>query len=584
MQPFDALSLRAVISEARPLLVNRKVERVYQPARDEIVLLLRSKAGNVHLLLSAHSALGRLCLSVAPAGERKTATPQFCQILRKHLSGATIIAVEQIAGERVADIIFACTDELGTASLKILTAEIMGRHSNLIFWDKASEKILAASHLVTSDMSRHREIAPGLKYVRPPQQHKENIFAVSRAAFVRHFDRRPESGQTLEQWLQATFSGLGRHLCEELAQASGDDKEALWQHICELQTLTRYSPARRADLTAYTVLPWLETAGDAEFGGWVQFPTVNDMIDDYFLCLARRDEMQHLKDRIRQELKVETDRLQARISAAEKQLDTTGEIDTFKLSGDLILANLQAIAPGQQVLECENLFASGSERLSIALNANLSSAANAQHYYRLYSKARVRQSTATVTLREAQDRLQVLQTHVAALDAASSFEDLDRLKATVLERGQSATARAPAARVAGTSKQKQKKLLSTKSSDGWLIYIGRNRFENDYMLSKIAQAQDIWLHVLGQEGAHVLIKVPSKHTPPGSTIAEAAQLAARFSRVSLGAKIKVAYTHCKYVKKIAADKPGLVRYENEKTIEVDTAQPMPPSLRKLFQP
>ena len=121
------------------------------------------------------------------------------------------------------------------------------------------------------------------------------------------------------------------------------------------------------------------------------------------------------------------------------------------------------------------------------------------------------------------------------------------------------------------------------SSDGWTIYVGRNRKENDLLLSRMAQANDLWLHILGQGGAHVLIKVPaSKQEPPPTTIKEAAQAAARLSKAAPGSKVRVVYTQCKHVKKVAQDKPGLVRYENERTVEVDTAQPMPHCMKQLF--
>ncbi|MBX9696116.1 MAG: NFACT family protein, partial [Cyanobacteria bacterium] len=188
MQPFDALSIRAVLYEAKQLLLNRRVEKVSQLARDELLIALRSKGGTVNLFLSAQSVYGRMCLVRIPSSSDSSdknpkertvferynskygsqTPPNFCLVLRKCLSGATLVGVEQLAGERIVDFIFSCVDEVGGTSHKILTAEIMGRHSNLIFWDKDSKKILAASHVVTKDMSRQREVLPGLNYSRPP--------------------------------------------------------------------------------------------------------------------------------------------------------------------------------------------------------------------------------------------------------------------------------------------------------------------------------------------------------------------------------------------------------------------------------
>src|SRR5579883_256928 len=156
MQPFDALTIRAVLQEAKPLLINRKVDRVTQLGRDEVLVSLRGKGGMVNLFISAQSVYGRMCLvqlsanddSIAPSaalvaagksapsslasqgssveteasqaseGRRSAqrdrsildryqskyangAPPNFCLILRKHLTGATLVGVEQLPGERV---------------------------------------------------------------------------------------------------------------------------------------------------------------------------------------------------------------------------------------------------------------------------------------------------------------------------------------------------------------------------------------------------------------------------------------------------------------------------------------------------
>src|SRR6516225_9912279 len=171
MQPFDALTMRAVLAESQPLIINRKVDGVYQFGRDELVLSFRAKGGATQFRLSAHPIYGRLSL-VRTSTDRKTYGNEmrtaFATILKKALWGATLVGIEQLAGERVVDLIFSCLDEVGGASLKTLSAEIMGRHSNLVFWERNDQKIIAASHLVTNEMSRFRQIQPGLKYARPP--------------------------------------------------------------------------------------------------------------------------------------------------------------------------------------------------------------------------------------------------------------------------------------------------------------------------------------------------------------------------------------------------------------------------------
>jgi predicted ribosome quality control (RQC) complex YloA/Tae2 family protein len=660
MQPFDALTMRAVLQEARSLLLSRRIEKIYQVGRDEIILAFRLKAGPGYFLLSAQASFGRLCMINNPQLPKHVNPPAFCQLLRKHLSGATLMEMQQIPGERVVDLNFSCTDELGTRSNKTLTSEIMGRHSNLIFWDNDSRKIIGASHVVTSEMSRQREVGPGLPYARPPQQEKPSIFLVGEPEFKQLFDRlrhgeKPtisvaihnsdkektqgevEGGgktqlpvTTVEQWLISAFAGIGRHLAEEVVVATGikddlataasagsDAQNLLWARVSEMQKANTYKPALKTDLTRYTVLSWwpeLQAHPEGVAEGWKTFPAVNDMVEDYFRTLQMREQMQQLRDRIKSELRSETEKVESRLAAAQKQLGTTGSLEELKKSGDIILANIQSIEPGQAELICEDIYkadagkaTNGDSKICIALNPNLSASQNAQHYYRQFAKARVRQKAAGVAQTDAAAKMEIIKQHLTALDQAKAPEELNRLKEMILDRGRKleqqqrgsgsrsggsnssgghqsgAAAQKRPNQPSGGGQDQRARLMSTKSSDNWLIYIGRNKNENDILISKLAQPQDIWFHVQGQEGAHVLIKNPAKQDPPLSTIKEAAQLAARFSRVSLGSKVRVIYTHVKFVKKLGKDKPGLVRYENEKTIEVDTALPIPPNFKKLFE-
>jgi predicted ribosome quality control (RQC) complex YloA/Tae2 family protein len=628
MQPFDALTIRAVLDEAKPLLLNRRVDRVFQLARDELLISLRSKSGMVHLLLSAHATYGRICLvKQAPQGAKNERAPQnnstFALLLRKTLASATLVHIEQLPGERIVDFVFSSTDEVGTASHKVLTAEIMGRHSNLIFWDKAKEKILTASHIVTKEMSRQREVAPGLTYKRPPGQERPNIFKLTREDFSRQWQLLDEilekksegnttestSFATLEQWLIHTFTGLGRNLSEEVILAAGvkspvadalkeaGSEEKIWSVVKLLgeERLT-FKPAMKKDLSRFTVLsliPELKesadgTASSAEVQqAWKHFPAVNDLIDDYYCAVEAREQFQQLRERLRNELRSEDEKLASRISVASQHIRNEQSLDEMKRSGDLVLANLGTIEPGQTDLEVDDLYNGGTAKIKIKLNPNLTASQNAQWFYRQFSKLRSRQKAAKLSLDEASKKQTVVETQLKQLESAQTNDELKALRELIIGRKPTSAMQQPQQNKGqGADKKKTGKprMLSVTSSDGWTIYVGRNRHENDQLLSKLAQPNDIWLHILGSGGAHVLIRVPaSKQEPPLTTLKEAAQIAARLSKGGTsGTKVRVVYTQVKHVKKLGKDKPGQVRYENEKTLEVDTSAPMPKCMKQLF--
>ncbi|MBK9770531.1 MAG: NFACT family protein [Candidatus Obscuribacter sp.] len=619
MQPFDALSIRAVLKEARPMIVNRRVDKVTQLGRDELLITLRGKTGVTNLFASAQSVHGRICLiqsnltiKPGPGGKpdpfsdryvskygANSAVPNFCLLLRKHLAGATLLAVEQPLGERIVDLVFNAVDEVGTASIKVLTAEIMGRHSNLILWSKSDSKIIAASHVVTKDMSRQREIAPGLRYERPPSQERPSLYTIDETTFKMLFEKLKLAQQsenkiegqhfaTVEQWIIATLTGAGRHLCEELVQASGLDSETskaiadtacadkLWQTISRMRSEENYKPFMFTDLSRYSVLGLFPQSDRPT----KTFPSVNDLIEEYFRSCEQAEQVSQLRDRLKADLVVEINKLESRIKTASEHVLTADGIDRLKHCGDLILANLTAIKPGQEILEADDIF-SGAGTITVKLSGDLGAAQNAQNYYRQYAKARARNSTASRSVEEAKERRTSLEEKLSQVSQAKDIYELRNLKDLISgKKPQDLIKAKPKGKKSGDHR-----VISVSSSDGWTIYVGRNRIENDYLVSRLAQPNDLWFHVLGQGGAHVLIRIPSsKQDPPARTIEEAAQIAARFSKASHGSKVRVVYTQVKHVRKIANEKPGMVRYEQEKTVEVDTGKPMPKAMKQLFAP
>lgn len=602
MQPFDALTLRAVLQEAKPLLINKRVDKILQLGRDELLISLRSKGGNINIFLSAHCANARICLVAISSNEENSFDryqtkekfrnqPKFGMILKKFLYAATLVGVEQMPGDRVVDFVFSCIDEVGTTSLKILSAELMGRHSNLIFWDKENKSILAASHVVTKEMSRQREILPRGVYERPPSPNKANIFLISKDDLQNRVDKlsADHNNMSFQNWLLASFSGLGKNLAEEIVHACGlpnkiekfDTKELsdlLWQKISQLQTMQAYRPHLRNDFSVYTVLGWKLNSDE-----WSDFSTVNDLVEHYYRTLEAKEQFNQLKVRLLSEVESEKARLQNRRSTADEHTVKQDELLKLKESGDLILAHLTSIKMGQSELTLD----SGS----ITINPLLTGVQNAQHYYRLYAKGRARIATAESVMNEIEARLEFLLKVEKSLHEAKTQSDLNAAKNILTPKIQTQRAgphsQNKERNLSHHASKKErsggkKRLLTLTSQDGWKIFAGRNRHENSHLLS-IANQYDIWLHIQGQSGAHVLIRVPStKQDPPKSTLTEAAQIAARLSRISAGAKVTVVYTQCRYVKNLDKNKPGQVRYENEKTLIVDTSVAMPDLMKRLY--
>jgi predicted ribosome quality control (RQC) complex YloA/Tae2 family protein len=594
MQPFDALTMRAVLKEAGPLLINKKVDGVYQFGRDEILLGFRAKSGVTQFRVSAHPVYGRLCL-VKSSTDHKTSGSEirssFFAILKKNLFGATLIGLEQMAGERILDMIFSCLDEVGQASIKTLTAEIMGRHSNLIFWERNDQKIIASSHLVSNEMSRLRQIQPGLKYTRPPGQERKSVFTLAEDEFKQGFGGQDftrledpaDRAALLEKWLVSNYSGLGKNLASEIVRSvvTIDSHDLLGERLFSCLKMIgnddQFRPAIKLDFSRYTVFDLANEASDSD--NWQTLPAVNDLVEQFYSANEARDTFKQTKERMFKEATAEIEKLKSRWQAISQDRTNGSGTENPKLFGDLILANLKAITSGQSELICQNIFSEGLEDVVIPLVSNLTATQNAQNYYRQFAKVRNRRRTAELTWQDTKTKIEKAEHKLAAIEKA---DGIDNLRAILKGSDGQALGKAREVKPSPKKDKNKTRFLTVTSSDGWLIYVGRNRQENDLLLSKVSQPYDLWLHILGTSGAHVLVKVPSsKNDPPHTTIKEAAQLAARFSKVTSGVKVRVVYTEARFVKRTKGTS-GVVNYENEKTIEIDTNQPLPKIFKQLF--
>ena len=156
--PLDALCLSGVIHELNTALAGARADKIYQPGRDEVILALRTQnAGNVRLLLSANPARPRLHLTTLPL-ENPERPPMFCMLLRKHLSGARLLALEQAPLERVALLRFEALNELGDRVERKLVLEAISHKTNLILLDGEGRILDCIRHVGADLTSAPREI------------------------------------------------------------------------------------------------------------------------------------------------------------------------------------------------------------------------------------------------------------------------------------------------------------------------------------------------------------------------------------------------------------------------------------------
>ena len=568
--PLDAMCLRGVVLELQDLAVGSRIEKIQQPARDQVVLTLR---GNRKLLLNAGSGQPRLHMTEI-SRENPAAPPMFCMLLRKHLSGGQITALEQAGLDRVVTLTIRAMDELGVLSEKRLVLECMGRSANLILLD-AEGRIIDCLRRVDMEMNQQRQVLPGLFYRLPPAPEKADPLAIGGEDFMRLLAGGGE--KQADQWLLDTFFGLSPLVCRELAfqGCGGTDarlsfldeagRQALadaffhWQDSVKENTFLPFLLERDGKPFDFSYFPILQYGAAAEGQA---FDTFSQLLDAFY---ATRERQERLRQRGHDLLKAAStarDRVARKLAVQEKELAGTKNREQLRRQGELITANLYRMERGQRLLRAEDYYQEGCPTVEIPLDPLLTPQQNAAKYFKQYNKAKTAEAVLQDQIQKGQAELAYLDSILDELSRAELEQDFSDIRAELQAAGylknRSAGRREPRR---GPSKPRE-----FRSSSGLKILVGRSNSQND-KLTREADRRDIWFHTQKIHGSHVIL-CTSGAAPDQQSMTEAAVLAAYFSQGREGNRVAVDYTPVKNVKKPAGARPGMVVYDPYQTAYV----------------
>ncbi len=561
--PLDALCISEVTAELQALAGSR-VDKVQQPERDVLLLHLRGGAGAVRLLISAGSGSARVHLTRMDR-ENPAEPPMFCMLLRKHLSGARLLSVEQPDWERVMLLRFACLDELGEASEKLLAVELMGRNANIILVDGAG-RILDCLHKADPMTAPKRPLLPGLFYALPPAQEKENLFQTTEEAFAQAF-AQGRRDQKADEWLVQTFAGVSPLLARELAARAAGESDVRLGETSADKLWAAFSALREQKAQ-----PTLLLRDDAPFdlycrpirqyGGALRQETkesFSELLDSFYTEKERFAHQQQRSQTLVKLVKNRRERAARKLAARLEERKATAQRETWRQYGDLIKANLYRMQRGQTALEAENFYDPENASISIPLEAKLSPQQNAERYYKLYTKAKNAEKVLTEQIDEARRELEYLESVQQELTLAAGEKDLGEIRQELISQGY----------LHPTDKRRRKdpppRPLRYRSPDGSLIQVGKNNLQNDWLTLKSADKNDVWFHVQKSHGSHVVARCGREDR---ETLETAAMLAAWYSEARNSANVPVDYTLVRYVKKPGGARPGMVIYTDYKTIYV----------------
>lgn len=557
--PLDALCLSGLVHELNGALSGARIDKIYQPGRDEVVLALRAPGGNVKLLLSANPNHPRPQLTQLPR-ENPDAPPMFCMLLRKHLSGGRILSIAQPHLERVVEIRLEALDELGDRVERRLVLEAMGRHSNLILLD-GEGRITDCLRRVDGDMSARRQVLPGLFYRLPPAQAKLDPTALDRGELERLLAAAPPQAQA-DQWLLDAFGGLSHLVCRELACRAGgstdarldamgqegrrrllDGLEGLLKDVQE----NRFTPVmvtidgRPKD---FSFLP-LEQYGSA--AGLTPFPTFSQLLDQFY---EQRENQERIRQRGQDLIRSVTnarDRLTRKLANQDRELTATLDRKRLRQYGDIITSNFHAMDKGMARLRATDFYDPEGREVEIPLDPLLTLQQNAAKYYKEYNKAKTAQRMLTIQMEKGRGELDYLNSVLENITLAEGERDLQEIRQELVDTGYLCRP----SKAKGREKRASSKPMEFCSSAGLRIAVGKNNTQNDLLTCKLAAKGDIWLHTQKIHGTHVILFTQGRTPDPGS-LQEAACLAAWFSQGRESGKVPVDYTPVKYVKKPGA--------------------------------
>lgn len=581
---LDGIFLHHLQKEILQKAQNAKVDKIYQPNREELVLSLRTRYDTYKLLFSARANSARVHFTTETI-ENPKQPPMFCMLLRKRLTSAKLVQIRQNDLERVLFFDFDAYNELGDLIRLTLVCEIMGRYSNVIFLD-GEEKIIDSLKRVDEEMTSERLVLPGLPYRLPPPQNKLSLLC-HQPEEVLSVMKSSVKNRELVNLLLDTLQGVSPVVCRELEHRIGAGSSKLIRELSPLQERALLQEleqlkqlAEQVNGTPCMIIdPVTKKPMDFSFfpiGQYGDFAQIS-MPDSFSVLLdsfyRERDRIERMKVKtqgLHRILATAAERLSRKINLQQGELQRCTQREHLKICGDLISANLYQIQKGESTVSLCNFYEEEQPQITISLDPLLTPSQNAQKYYKEYRKAKTAEEKLNEQIAMAKTELEYIDSVQEALSRAATEHDLTEIRQELTEQGYIKQLRQNKNR-----KNKEAEPMAPMqftSSDGFQILVGRNNRQNDKLTMKQANNHDIWLHVKDHPGSHTVI-VSDRKTVSQTAILEAAQIAAYFSRCKDSAQVPVDYTQIRNVSKPNGAKPGMVIYVNYKTVYVTPNNP-----------
>ena len=540
---FDSLTLKLFAQENQEFFIGAKIQKVQQPNRNELVFQMRNQGKSRKFYINFNPNLYHLCF-MSEENEKKRnivipkTAPMFCMLLRKYIQNSKIVRIDVPKNERIFEIYFEYYDELNEKSMLCLAIELMGKHSNVILYNYDTNVIIGCAHNVSSEKSRERELAGLLPYIYPPKQKRKNLLKITFEFFNSEISSIHDYMEIAQKYHYLTAVIVEQIVVSKKLKT----KQELYNSLKEFLSTKSYKFIISDDFSKYMLF---DIQNSFAVSG------INEMIDKYFAYHQELLLSKNLKNKILRHLQAQLKKLYVLKEKQQIQINRMDKALGYKLKADVLMANLYYIKSGIKLVD---LYDFEGNEITIDLDENLSPTDNANRYYALYKKSKSANEHAQELMKETNSQIMYYEEIMFFTENASSYFDLKEIDEEIFGDK--------------ILKDENHQKVDFVEYQGFKIYIGKNKKQNDYVLSKIASPEDLWFHPLNAAGAHIIVKKNnSKEEVPDSVLLKAAQITKEYSSQKENSKTCVIYTQRKYVKK-ANNKLAFVTYKNEIEIVV----------------
>ena len=559
---LDTFTISALADELQETINGGRIQDVIDVDALGIGLEIYANRMRRYLYLSADAQHPRLHLVDAKLRRGLSKPTQLGLLLRRYAEGGLLTRVAQPAWERILELEIAGQD----ARFRLI-GELMPRRANILLVQGGI--ILDCLKRVGPEENRYRLSLPNHEYLPPPPLRGQLDPSLVSEADIQNLLTSAEKESTqVRRLLPGRILGMSPLLAREIAFRATGESEARAVDADASQLYAAFSDVMAPLLqrqwrpgvgaiegapAAFSVFPLTHIA-------WRRTETVSAALQSCFGAITGADAYKEAKKPVQAAIDETKAKLRAKIESLHRGLSDEGARRRLRQAGELILAYQYALAAGQAELRAQ--YDTDGPELVVALNPDQSPLENAQAYFRRYEKAKSAAEALPALIRETQLELDFADQLESDLEAAANWPEIDDVIQILHARGHWQGARLK--RIGGGGRDGPMRLVSR---DGYVIWVGRNSRQNEQVTFKIANAADIWLHARDAPGAHVVIRNDGRRISD-MLIAQAAAVAAWYSKRRTDANVPVDYTRVKYVKAIKGAGPGMVTYRNESTLSV----------------